>query len=326
LKNIIGYITQPSKTEQRLISGKDCMPESALAEMETVKNMHGKNNGRQYIHIVQSFNPEDILSYEDANKIGVLLAERFTGFQAVVTTHKDREHIHNHILLNTVNFETGLKFQQSKKDMQAVKNSSDELCLAHGLSVIEKPSADTDIQKNEYHAAMKGESWKIALIVSIDKAMEVSKSKDEFIANMNRLGYGVSWTAARKNITYTTPDDKKCRDNKLHDIKYLKEEMDKGFREIEANTRAEESRAVGSATTTANDPGLPAYDSETKSADRPTSGGDRHPQKKSIKELLADAEVEVKRRDAEKRAMDWAGSGSHSRDRRKRTGVEHYMS
>jgi len=181
------YITKTSKTEQRLISGKDCMPESALAEMETVKNMYGKNDGRQYIHIVQSFDPNDVLSYEDANKVGVLLAERFAGFQAVIATHKDRDHIHNHILLNSVNFETGLKFQQSKKDMQAVKDFSDELCRAHGLSVIEEPSKGTDIQRNEYHAAMRGESWKIALILSIDKSLEISKTKDEFIANMARL-------------------------------------------------------------------------------------------------------------------------------------------
>lgn len=98
IKKIIDYITQDSKTEERLISGKDCMPESALAEMELVKDMYNKNTGRQYIHIVQSFDPKDKLSHEVANKIGVLLAEKFEGVQAVIATHKDRQHIHNHIV------------------------------------------------------------------------------------------------------------------------------------------------------------------------------------------------------------------------------------
>jgi len=114
------------------------MPETEIEEMMFTKNMFGKNGGRQYIHIVQSFDPKDELSYETANEIGIKLAEYFVGFQAVVATHKDRDHIHNHILLNSVNFETGLKFQQSKDGMQAVKDFSDKLCLEYGLSVIEK--------------------------------------------------------------------------------------------------------------------------------------------------------------------------------------------
>jgi hypothetical protein len=295
---ILDYITKESKTEQRLISGKDCMPESALAEMKTVKNMYGKNGGRQYIHIVQSFDPKDTLSYEDANKIGVLLAERFVGFQAVIATHKDTENTHNHILLNSVNFETGLKFQQSKKDMQAVKDFSDELCLAHGLSIIEKPSKNTDIQKNEYRAALKGESWKMALIVAIDRAMVQSRNREEFISNMNHLGYEVNWTDTRKYITYTTPEGKKCRDNKLHDKKYLKEEMENQFREVEAYTRGAEPSAAVPASA-----GLSADDRSTKSAAQTTIVGDGKTQKRSIFAKIADAEVEIKRSEAEKAAL-----------------------
>lgn len=229
IKNILEYITQESKTETRLISGKDCMPETALAEMELIKDIYRKKNGRQYIHIVQSFDPKEILTHEQANKIGVELAERFTGFQAVIATHKDRNHIHNHILLNSVNFETGYKFQQSQKEMQLVKDFSDELCLKNGLSIIEKSKNKADINKNEYQVAVKGESWKMKLINSIDSCIEQSESKQGFIDKMNKLGYSVNWSDNRKFITYTTSEGQKCRDKRLHDEKYLKDNMEIAF-------------------------------------------------------------------------------------------------
>lgn len=93
LKHIINYITQDAKTTTELITGKDCTSDNALEEMQTVKNLYNKTTGRQYIHLVQSFSPNDNLSY-------------------------DREHVHNHLVINSVSFKDGKKFQQSKKDME----------------------------------------------------------------------------------------------------------------------------------------------------------------------------------------------------------------
>jgi len=306
IKKIIEYITGSSKTEQRLISGKDCMPESALAEMQLVKNMYGKNTGRQYIHIVQSFDPKDNLTHEKANEIGMKLAEKFIGFQAIIATHKDRDHIHNHVLLNSVNFENGLKFQQSKKDMQGVKYFSDKLCLEHGLSIIEKPSSNTDIQRNEYQVALKGESWKIALILTIDKALEISNSKNDFILNMKHFGFDVSWEDKHKYITYTTPEGKKCRDSKLHDNKYLKEAMEFEFRKIEKNTHRKTEQPRGT------NNGLVAPNRETVGSSESKQNTNIRVEKESIRERLEIEKAKIKRQENEKRAntLDISNSGN----------------
>ena len=241
LKAILQYITQYAKTEAKLIGGKDCMPESALEEMQTVKRMFGKETGRQYIHLIQSFSPEEKLTHATAHEIGEKLAARFEGFQAVIATHKDRGHIHNHIVINSVNMDTRLKWQQSQKQMQAVKDFSDSLCLERGLTVITEKSHVGYLSRNELKVAEKGQSWKFKLMNAIDSAMETSNTKGDFIANMKRMGYGVKWEDTHKYITYTTPEGQKCRDNKLHEIKYLKEVMENEL--LVSRTQTQESGA-----------------------------------------------------------------------------------
>ena len=105
---------------------------------------------------------------------------------------------------------------------------SDCLCLEAGLSVIEHSGGEY-VSRGEYKAAEKGESWKFRLINMLDNAIEASKTKEEFILYMELHGYGVKLTDSRYNITYTTPEGFKCRDNKLHDKKYTREAMEDGF-------------------------------------------------------------------------------------------------
>ena len=226
LKTIIDYVTRIDKTNANLITGKDCVDNSCLEEMKTVKEFYNKNDERQYIHIVQSFSQKDDLDYQKAHEIGIKLANYFQGFQVLVATHTDREHIHNHLIVNSVNFENGKKFNQSKNDMQKVKDYSDKLCKEVGLEIVEKKKYQGIYNKNEYQVALKGQSWKMKLANAIDYSLEKSKNKTEFFKNMNKLGYQVLWTKKRKYITYTTPEGMKCRDNKLNDKKYLKEEME----------------------------------------------------------------------------------------------------
>ena len=226
LKTIIDYVTRTDKTNANLITGKDCVANSCLEEMKTVKEFYNKNGGRKYIHIVQSFSSKDDLDFQKAHEIGIKFANYFQGFQVLVSTHTDREHIHNHLIINSVNFENGKKFNQSKNDMQKVKDYSDKLCKEEGLEIIEKKKYQGIYNKNGYQVALKGQSWKMKLANAIDYSLEKSKNKTEFLKNMNKLGYQVIWTKKRKYITYTTPEGMKCRDNKLNDKKYLKEEME----------------------------------------------------------------------------------------------------
>lgn len=232
IKTIIKYVTQDKKTNINLITGKDCLAKSSLEEMLYTKNLYNKNSGRQYIHIIQSFDPKDNLSAEEIHKAGIKLAEKFNGFQVLVATHTDKEHLHNHLIINSVSFENGYKIQMSKKDLQDLKKYSDEICLQIGASVIPKKENTNYIKRNEYRVAERGKSWKFKLMNAIDLSLAESSNKEDFIKSMNKLGYQVNWTDTRKNITYTTPEGYKCRDNKLYDEKYLKEEMENRFRRI----------------------------------------------------------------------------------------------
>ena len=233
IKRIISYVTQDNKTNINLITGKDCMAESCLEEMLYTKNLYHKNSGRQYIHIIQSFDPKDNLSAEQVHNTGIKLANTFNGFQVLVATHIDKNHLHNHLVINSVSFENGYKIQMSKKDLQYIKDYSDKLCLEIGASVIPKKEKTNYIKRNEYRVAEQGKSWKFKLMNAIDLSLAESNTKEAFIKNMNKLGYQVNWTDTRKYITYTTPEGYKCRDNKLYDEKYSKGAMENEFRRIE---------------------------------------------------------------------------------------------
>lgn len=249
IKRIINYVTQDKKTKINLITGKDCLAESCLEEMLYTKNLYHKNNGRQYIHIIQSFNPRDNLSAEQVHNVGIKLANTFKGFQVLVATHIDKNHLHNHLVINSVSFENGYKIQMSKKDLQYIKDYSDKLCLGIGASVIPKKEKTNYIKRNEYRVAEQGKSWKFKLINAIDLSLVESNCKDVFIKNMNKLGYQVNWTDTRKYITYTTPEGYKCRDNKLYDEKYSKGAMENEFRRIkeeQSNNTGKSSSSISS--------------------------------------------------------------------------------
>lgn len=249
IKRIINYVTQDKKTNANLITGKDCLVESSLEEMLYTKNLYHKNSGRQYIHIIQSFDPKDNLSAEQVHNAGIKLANTFNGFQVLVATHIDKNHLHNHPIVNSVSFENGYKIQMSKKELQDLKDYSDKLCLEIGASIIPKKENTQYIKRNEYRVAEQGKSWKFKLINAIDLSLAESSNKEEFIKSMNKLGYQVNWTDTRKYITYTTPEGYKCRDNKLYDEKYSKGEMENEFRRIkeeQSNSTRKSSSSISS--------------------------------------------------------------------------------
>src|SRR5665648_905137 len=99
LKQGVKYITNPEKAE--LITGKDCLAETALEEMQATKELYNKTEGRQYMHFVQSFKPDDPLNPSQAHQRGLEMAEkRFEGYEVIVATHTDKDHIHNLLIVN----------------------------------------------------------------------------------------------------------------------------------------------------------------------------------------------------------------------------------
>ncbi|MDO0824057.1 relaxase/mobilization nuclease domain-containing protein [Desulfosporosinus nitroreducens] len=228
-KIVLDYIMNPNKTD--LVTGVNCVPETAFEEMLMVKAGYNKQDGRQFIHIVQSFHPAEQVTPQQVHEIGVRLAkefERFSGFQIVVSTHLDREHLHNHFVFNTVNMETGLKWQQSPWQMQQLKDFSDELCKNYDLSIIEHKGTQRE-STGEHRAKKREQSWMHELRLAVDACKQTSTSRADFISNMQKLGYQVKWTDTRKDITFTTPEGRKCRNLRL-DKTLSKESFQEAFR------------------------------------------------------------------------------------------------
>ena len=236
---VLQYTMQDEKTVaddgNKYVTGINCTPQSAYTEFNNTKRLYGKTDKRLFYHFVQSFSVDENISPQTAHEIAVRFAEeteKFHGFEIVVSTHCDRDHIHSHFVMNSVNAENGKKFHISENEIEMLKQKSDALCLEYGLSVL-KPKALTERAKpmndREYRSAEKGESWKIRLEAVISNAMKIAASKEHFIMLMEAEGYGVKLTDTRKNITYTTPEGKACRDNKLHLTKFLKESMEYEF-------------------------------------------------------------------------------------------------
>ena len=184
-----------------------------------------------YYHLLQSFHPDEKLTPETAHEIALRFAEEnFKGYEVLVATHVDRNHIHSHFVINSVNAEDGYKYHPDNHEIQRLRESSDKLCLEYGLSVIESaPSKVNGMSVREYRSADKGQSWKLDLAMAIDEAMHYAVSREHFIQLMELEGYKVNWSDTRKYITYTCPNGMKCRDNKLHEEKYLKEAMTNEF-------------------------------------------------------------------------------------------------
>ncbi len=219
----------------RYVSGVNCTPESAHIEFSNTKKLYGKTDGRLYYHFVQSFSTEENISPQTSHEIALRLAEeaeKLQGFEMVVSTHCDRDHIHTHFVLNSVSFETGKKFHINQRDVEELMAVSDSICREYGLSVVEqraKSEHAKPMSDREYRSAVNNQSWKIKIEAVISTVMRSAASREHFIDLMEQYGYQVKWTDTRKNITYTTPDGKSCRDSKLHYEKFLKENMEYEF-------------------------------------------------------------------------------------------------
>lgn len=237
MKGVIDYCCQDKKvydeiSNQRLVSGVNCDGENAFAEFLATKKSYKKTDGMNFYQYVQSFSPEENITPHQAHEIAIEFAEKaWTGYEVLVATHCDAQHIHSHFVINSVSFENGKKLRQNPNTLKSLRALSDEICGQHNLSTLEPYSKEgMKISTREYRTAVKGQSWKFKLMNDIDKAMNISGSKEDFINAMSIMGYSVTWTDDRKYITYQCPNKMKCRDIKLHNDKYLKGSMENEFR------------------------------------------------------------------------------------------------
>lgn len=139
--NVFSYTQNPNKTASgQFVTAINCQKDIALQQMILTKQRYGKEDGYIAWHGYQSFKPGEVTP-EQCHALGMELARQMWGdrFQVIVTTHLDREHLHNHFCVNSVSFKDGGKYNFSKKELKRLRDTSDRLCREHGLSVVEHP-------------------------------------------------------------------------------------------------------------------------------------------------------------------------------------------
>lgn len=236
MRGVMLYVMQEKKTtwgDGPLISGINCQPQSVYDDFLNTKLLYHKDSGVMFYHMVQSFPRGAAVDPRQAHEAARRLAEYFDGCEVLVCTHVDREHIHSHFLINSVNFDTGRKLHIAKEQLQELRQRNDMVCREFSLPVFqprEQKQKTKTMTIGEYHTAARGQSKKLQLMNIINDCMRHAFTREEFIALMESEGYKVRWEKSRKNITYTTPSGWQCRDRLLFGDKYLKENMEYEFR------------------------------------------------------------------------------------------------
>lgn len=211
-------------------SGMNCPAEYARAQMKATRELWGKTDGIQAHHVIQSFKPEETTA-KQANEIGQQLAEKIApGHESAVYTHTDKGHIHNHIVINSVNFESGHKYQaHGKKAIENIRDASDQLCLENNLSVVKEPSAEIRYTLAEQALLEKGQdSWKDEIRQAIDLSKEHGIDFDSF-KNHLEANYGVKTKLRGETLSFKHPDRQRfVRADKLG-LNYERGALEHGF-------------------------------------------------------------------------------------------------
>lgn len=271
IKTAITYVSKAEKIDKKLLSGYNLTaPETAYDEMQITKEVWNKTDGRTYKHYVQSFAPDEEITPEQAHNIAKEFVEscpQFKGFEVLIATHQDREHIHTHFILNSVSFEDGHKFQQKSTELQEMKDLSDKICLENGLSLTQKGRTfdgkereeTTAYKKEQYRFLQRAEQGEVKsyiqdIALAVMECREQAQSREQFIDMMNANGYGVVWTDNRKYITFTDlarqkQGEKQCkiRNSKLekyYHTDFSKEELEREFADNARKQQEEHSQAV----------------------------------------------------------------------------------
>lgn len=191
---LIRYVTNQDKTEEQVLTAYlNCDPGHAYQQMMDTKRAVGKTDGRQAYHIIQSFAPGEItpeLAFELAQAFA---REHLAGYQVVIGTHVDRHHIHSHIVLNSVNMDTGAKYVSTRQNYYAqIRAISDRLCREHGLSVIIEGDGQKSMSYIEWLRQSKGQpTYRSILEADLKASIEDANSIGDFFRLMEQKGYEI---------------------------------------------------------------------------------------------------------------------------------------
>ena len=267
MRNCIEYVLRQDKTSELLtyVTGPYCRDEIKYDLVYRTfleeKKMWDKDSGRMYAHNIISWHKDEQITPEQALEFGKEFAENwFSGFQTLVAVHKDKDHIHCHLVTNSVSYEDGRKLHNTKKDLERMKQLTNQMCRERGLTVAEKGKHfdGSQIEKGEVIAWSKDkynlfrqqvkDSFVADCAMAVLKALENCISKEKFIEKMKQFGWNVNWTEKRKHITFQNQDGKKVRDSNLSKTFHLdisKEDLENEFDRNYERVRVEAERTNG---------------------------------------------------------------------------------
>ena len=267
MRNCIEYVLRQDKTGELLtyVTGPYCHDEInydlVYRTFLEEKKMWDKDSGRMYAHNIISWHKDEQITPEQALEFGKEFAENwFSGFQTLVAVHKDKDHIHCHLVTNSVSYEDGRKLHNTRKDLERMKQLTNQMCRERGLTVAEKGKHfdGSQIEKGEVIAWSKDkynlfrqqvkDSFVADCAMAVLKALENCISKEKFIEKMKQFGWNVNWTEKRKHITFQNQDGKKVRDSNLSKTFHLdirKEGLENEFNGNYERVRAEAERTNG---------------------------------------------------------------------------------
>ena len=232
LKKAIDYICNGDKTDDEIyITTHLCSRENAHKEFELTKKQFNSRTKMLAHHLVQSFVPEEV-SFEEAHQVGIELCEKILGgkYEYVLATHIDKDHIHNHIIFNSIDVDEGKIYHSYYGSYMNIRNQSDRLCKEHNLSVIgqETQKEINEIRRRKFvnwydwNEDKKGSSYKSRLQFDIDRTIKQSINWQDFLAKMENCGYEIK---QGKHIAFRSKNQQRFTRAKTIGTNYTEERI-----------------------------------------------------------------------------------------------------
>lgn len=297
MRNCMEYVLRDSKINSSLVyvsgpfDAEEITYDTVYRSFLEEKKLWNKDSGRMYAHNIISWHKDEEITPEEAYEFGKEFVEQwFKGFQTLMAVHVNRNHIHLHMVTNTVSYIDGHKLHTKKNELEEMKQLTNRKCEVRGWSVPEKGKDfyGNDLEmghvrawsKDKYHMLLHNakESYVAACALALLEAKANACSKDDFIQNMKQKGWHVIWKPTRKNITFVNEEGKKVRDRnilKTFNINVTKGELlDEFIRNNERRNgilRDDEEERIRSA---AEDAELAGYYQQVQDALEGTGAGD----------------------------------------------------
>ena len=232
LKKAIDYICNGDKTDDEIyVTTHLCSRENAYKEFELTKKQFNSRTKTLAHHLIQSFVPEEV-SFEEAHQVGIELCEKILGgkYEYVLATHIDKDHIHNHIIFNSIDVDEGKVYHSYYGSYMNIRNQSDELCKEHNLSVIdlETQKEINEIKRRKFvnwydwNEDKKGSSYKSRLQFDIDRTIKQSINWQDFLSKMESSGYEIKYG---KHIAFRGKNQQRFTRTKTIGANYTEERI-----------------------------------------------------------------------------------------------------